>query len=143
MSQGEVLEIFVSQYAGERMQRVKTAEAERGRGLKGDRYAEGAGSWNKGEIGKRQVTLINSIFFHHSGFRYEHSRRNIITHNIELMTLIGQEFRIGEALFRGVEYCKPCEKPGTNFENMFQDRGGLIAEVLESGLISVRSRITA
>ena len=125
------------------MQLVQGVEVLAGAGLKGDRYATGVGSFNKGKQGKRQVTLINGIFFEESGFDYVDSRRNIVTMGVELMWLIGQEFQIGTARFRGVKYCDPCNRPSKlsgkekSFKEMFFDRGGLIAEVIQDGVIKV------
>lgn len=139
-----VIGIFISPVAGERMQEVLEVEAIAGAGLKGDRYCTGQGSFNaKTGAGNRQVTLINGLFFEGSGFYYPESRRNIVTMDVELMWLIGKEFRVGAAKFRGVKYCDPCERPSRlcgkekNFKEAFFDRGGIIAEIVESGLIKV------
>ncbi len=59
------------------------------------------------------------------------------------MWLIGREFQIGMARFRGVKYCDPCTRPNKlsgrkmNFKETFFDRGGLIAEVVEGGIIKI------
>jgi len=107
----------------------------------GDRYASAAGSYNRNRPGSRQVTLINAIFFEGTEFVYTDSRRNIVTEGVELMWLINREFTIGQARFRGIKYCDPCERPSrlagklTSFKEAFSDRGGLIAEVVEGGTI--------
>lgn len=138
---GTVTAIYICPVAGEPMQEVREVEAIVGAGLKGDRYATGEGSFNKGERGGRQVTLINGIFFEGSGFEYGDSRRNIVTTGVELMWLIGREFQIGTARFRGLKYCDPCARPSAlagkeqSFKEAFFDRGGLIAEIIEGGVI--------
>lgn len=143
MTNGIILAIFIAPKAGDPMQAVQEVVAEAGKGLVGDRYYGGNGSWNKGNSGRRQVTLINGQFFPGSGFEYPDPRRSIVTGGVELMDLIGEEFEIGSAVFRGVKYCAPCERPnkfvsvGTSFRKAFFDRGGLIAEVVESGTIRV------
>lgn len=147
MSEGHVIAICISPVAGEPTQRVEEVEALAGLGLKGDRYALGEGSWNKGRPGKSQVTLINGLFFADSGFTYEESRRNIVTLGVELMDLIGKEFEVGGARFKGVRYCDPCQRPSKlsgnprSFKDVFHDRGGLTAEVLQGGLIKVGSLV--
>ncbi len=109
------------------MEEVGEVFAEAGKGLVGDRYYGGNGSWNKGVPGKRQVTLMNAMFFQRSGFRYPDSRRNIFVLDVELMDLIGKDFQAGEAIFRGVKYCDPCTRPSklagieTNFRETFFD----------------------
>jgi len=142
-----VIGIFICSVAGERMQEVLEVEAIAGAGLKGDRCCAGEGSFNKRKQGKRQVTLINGMFFEGSGFYYPESRRNIVTMDVELMWLIGKEFRIGAAKFRGVKYCDPCNRPNTlcgkekSFKEAFFDRGGIIAEIIQGGLIKVGDSI--
>lgn len=144
---GIVAAICISPAVGAPMRRVEDVEAVAGAGLKGDRYATAEGSYNKGRPGKRQVTLVNGLFFPDSGFEYVEARRNIVTLGVELMDLIGKEFQVGEARFRGLKYCDPCLRPSKlsgnprAFKDAFHDRGGLIAEVLTSGLIRVGSPI--
>lgn len=149
--QGKVVAICISPVAGQPMQPIEEVEAIAGAGLKGDRYATGEGSFNRGRQGSRQVTLVNARFFEGSGFDYLDSRRNIVTSDIELMWLIGREFQIGTARFRGVKYCDPCRRPNSlgsdklagalQFDDAFHDRGGLVAEVLESGIIKTGDAI--
>jgi hypothetical protein len=147
VNSGIVTAICICPVAGGEMHRVESVEAIKGAGLRGDRYESGEGSFNKGACGKRQVTLINGIFFESSGFEFTDSRRNIITQGVELMYLIGKEFLIGTAQFRGIKYCEPCLRPTKlsrkerSFQEAFFDRGGLIAEVIESGVIEVGSLI--
>ena len=141
MVNGNIVAIFISPVAGGKMEEMEIAEAIAGAGLGGDRYSKGEGSFNRKQPGRRQVTLINSIFFQSSGFEYVESRRNIVTQGIELMWLIGREFQIGKARFRGQHYCDPCLRPTRlsgkteKFLEAFSDRGGLVAEIIESGTI--------
>ena len=152
---GSVVALYISPDPGQPMQSLQEVEALAGKGLKGDRYAAGKGSftakvkglwqrfmrWLRGT--NRQVTLIASEAFENTGFEYHESRRNIIVKDVELMWLIGKEFRVGNARFRGVKYCDPCNRPNKlcgksqSFKEAFFDRGGLIAEVVEGGSIKV------
>lgn len=140
---GSVIAICISPAAGAPMQAIERVLAIAGAGLDGDRYATGSGSFNKGETGRRQVTLINDLFFAGSGFDYVDSRRNIVTRNVELMWLVGREFQIGEARFKALKYCDPCLRPTKlsgkerSFKEAFFDRGGIVAEILTGGLIAV------
>jgi MOSC domain-containing protein YiiM len=147
MKKGSVLGIFVAPQAGDAMQPVESVVALAGDGLIGDRYRDGKGAWNKGKPGKRQVTLINGLFFEGTNFNYAESRRNIITGGVELMDLIGKEFGIGDAVFRGHKYCDPCERPSKlagvtySFRDAFFDRGGLVAEIVQGGVIRINDAI--
>lgn len=143
---GKVMSICISPAAGQPMQEVYEVEAIAGAGLKGDRYCAAEGSFNANRPGHRQVTLINSVFFSETGYDLTESRRNIVTLGVELMRLIDKEFQIGEARFRGVGYAYPCDRPtklaggqSTDrlpFSHAFHDRGGLVAEVIEGGMIT-------
>lgn len=145
MPNGAVVSICISPVAGAAMHQVQEVEAIAGQGLAGDRYARGEGSFNRGEQGRRQVTLINALFVKGSGFAYTQTRRNITVRGIELMDQIGEVFRIGDVVLRGVKYCDPCMRPTNlsnnpySFRDVFHDRGGIVAEVLEGGFIKVGS----
>lgn len=147
MSNGSVIAIYFAPTAGAPMEKVDGAWVLKDKGIFGDRYGEGVGSFSKSNPDTRQVTLINGMFFQDSGFEYQHSRRNIITDGVELNWLIGREFKIGDAVFRGTEYCDPCERPNeladikSSFKDAFFDRGGLVAEVLQNGYIETGSII--
>ena len=144
---GYVCGIFICPSAGDAMIQVESVMAIAGHGLEGDRYCNAAGSWNKGVPGKRQVTLMNGAHFGCCGFDYGDSRRNIITGGVELMRCIDKDFLIDGVRLRGVKYCEPCPRPSKlahidlNFEDVFHDQGGLIAEILVGGLIKEGSII--
>lgn len=80
------------------------------------------------------------------------TRRNIVTKGIDLNALVGKEFTIGKAKFRGVELCEPCRKLGRLLGNntisrgavvkAFVGSGGLRADVITSGIISSGMPIT-
>lgn len=143
MIQGAVVAICISPAAGAPMESVEEVEAIAGKGLAGDRYATGEGSYNRNQLGKRQVTLIGAHFLDGSGFDYRETRRNLTVRGIELMDQIGHAFWVGGVLMRGVKYCDPCMRPSKlsgnfrPFRDLFYDRGGLIAEILEGGVIKV------
>ncbi|HVV39289.1 MAG TPA: hypothetical protein VHD31_03095 [Candidatus Paceibacterota bacterium] len=145
MANGTIVAICISPAAGAPMQQVQEVEAIAGEGLAGDRYSRGEGSFNKGKKGRRQVTLINALFVEGSGFAYHETRRNIAVRGIELMDQIGQEFHIDGVRLRGIKYSDPCMRPtklsGNKlaFRDVFHDRGGIVAEILEGGTIKVGS----
>ena len=69
-------------------------------------------------------------------------RRNVVTSGIDLLDLIGLEFAIGSARFRGAGPCSPCRyieglngRPGLLRE--IDRRSGLRAAVLERGVVHV------
>ena len=75
-------------------------------------------------------------------FGVHETRRNIITEHVDVYALLGREFRIGDVRMRGTEPTKPCHRPSalvqkTGFAEAFANRGGVRAEVLSDGIISV------
>lgn len=141
---GNLLAIFTAPYAGADMLSFDIAEVIAGMGIRGDRYAHAKGSFNENKIGSRQVSLINANAFPNTGFEYKDCRRNLIVEGVELNWLSeGREFQIGQVTFRGVKYCDPCNRPSKlsgnekSFQEAFLDRGGILAEVLTSGIIKV------
>ena len=78
-------------------------------------------------------------------------RRNVITRNVRLNNLVGVEFRIGSARFRGVELCEPCGTLSRYlspqamskqvFIREFTHRCGLRADVIGTGEVRVGDAI--
>ncbi len=66
-------------------------------------------------------------------------RRNVITHGVDLNSLIGREFEIQGIRFFGTEECRPCYwmdqafAPGA--EAFLRGKGGLRAKILSSGVL--------
>jgi len=144
MPNGSVVAICICPVAGGPMQLVQEAEAIAGAGLKGDRYCTGEGSFNKGNVGRRQITLINAWFVDNSGFAYQETRRNLVLSGVELMWVVGREFRIGEeVVIRGIKYCDPCKRPSklsgnpVDFDEASHDAGGIVAEIIKGGIVRV------
>ncbi len=148
MWQGAVAEIYITSGAGEPMRSLSAASAVAGRGLDGDRYALGAGfySWFAGPL--REVSLIEEEVL--EALRCDHNldlppgahRRNIVTCGVPLGHLIGREFRVGEAVFRGVEISEPCQHlvEVTGIRGVLSPlihRGGLHAAVVVGGEVRV------
>ena len=151
MFQGEVVSIHLTSMAGEPMEAVREARAVDGKGLEGDRYAEGAGTYSDHPGGGRQVTLIESetleALEREAGIALASgaSRRNIVTRRVPLNHLVGREFRVGEARLRGVRLCEPCTylegKTAKGVMAALLHRGGLRADILAGGAIRVGDAI--
>ncbi len=144
-----VVHIFVCPKGGAPMQSVDSVLAIAGKGLYGDRYATGDGAFSRARMGTiRHVSLIsleaieeantNSSFI----FFPKNTRRNIVTLGADLNRLVGKEFVIGSVRLRGVELCDPCDRPSAlskkpGFKEAFLGKGGLRAEIVEEGIITV------
>jgi len=124
-----------------------------GRGLEGDRYFEGAGTFSPHpQKPDFELTLIEwekvEAFARESGlpFTTAHARRNLVTEGVDLNALAGHEFRIGGALIRGIRLCEPCNYLAkTSFPETLRGlvhKGGVRAQIVESGTIRVGDAIT-
>jgi MOSC domain-containing protein YiiM len=119
---------------------VGSVRAVAGQGLQGDRYffADGAGS---GEA----LTLIEAEALEDVGLTGVQSRRQVVVRGSGLNDLVGKRFRVGEVGCLGVELCEPCRhlqsltRPGI-IKDLIH-RGGLRADILSGGTISVGDKV--
>lgn len=152
---GEVIGIYLTETRMAPMRSVPVATAISGRGLEGDRYAAGAGTFTPGSDLLRgyDITLIESEVLERltlaDGTRLvpEDSRRNIVSRGIDLNALVGREFRIGSVHAFGQRLCEPCvhlqrlTRPGV--VKGLVHKGGLRADVVSGGEIRIGDRIDA
>ena len=146
---GQVTGIFIAPAAGAPMVALERAEVVAGRGLVGDRYFTGDGYYSQmPPLTGRRLTLIEgealAALENETGIvlRPDECRRNLVTHGIDLDTLIGKRFRIGTIECYGERLCPPCgylEKlTGLRGVNRgLTDRGGIRAESLLDGEIMI------
>lgn len=151
---GAVVSIHVTDAAGEPMRTVGEVRAVAGSGLEGDRYHEGKGFYSYHSGPEREVTFIEEETIetlrrdHNLELAPGETRRNVVTRGTPLNHLVGREFRVGEAVLRGVELCEPCEHlvnvtgKRSLLPNLIH-RGGLHAQVLASGEIRTGDEIEA
>ncbi len=131
---------------------VAQVEATAGRGLVGDRYYLGTGyysgkpGWgaNVSLLAAEAIDAINAG--HGVNFTGAMLRRNIVTRGIDVETLIGREFRLGTAVLRGLKRYPPCRHlaelcGAPELIKYLAYCGGIGAEVVESGVISVGDEI--
>ena len=73
-------------------------------------------------------------------------RRNVITRDLDLAELIGQEFEIQGVRFHGMGECRPCywmdRAIGPGAEDFLKGRGGLRARILTDGTLRSIARIS-
>ena len=114
-------------------------QAIQGKGLSGDHF--------NSKRNKREVTLIQAEHFDVVGailgkeIDHRLTRRNIAVKGINLLSLKGQRFRIGEAILEGTGECHPCTRMEENFGpggyNAMRGHGGLTAAIIEGGEIKI------
>ena len=135
------------------MTAVESAQAVTGRGLVGDRYYLGTGHYSNIAGWGANVTLIQSEAIqainvgHQSDFTGDMLRRSIVTANVRLDSLIGREFRIGSTILRGTKPFPPCAHLAyllgrREVLKYFAYCGGIGAEVVSDGIISINDRIS-
>jgi MOSC domain-containing protein YiiM len=150
---GRVEAVAIADRAEAPMQQISTAQAIPGRGLDGDRYANHAGTFTprSGRGAGYELTLIEAEVLDElpltDGRRLEYAeaRRNIVTRGIDLNSLVGQRFRIGDVECVGRRLCEPC----AHLERLTHrgvlrkliHRGGLRADILTAGSITVGAAI--
>ena len=140
--QGRVRWIGVRPASRADMVELEAVEARREAGLTGDHARPGPRN-------ARQVTLIQWEHLAVVGSllgRAEANpivardlRRNLVISGINLFSLKGRRFRIGQAILETTGWCQPCARleqrlgPGT-FQAM-RGHGGITARVIQSGII--------
>jgi hypothetical protein len=141
---GVVAGILLAPEAEAQLRRVDSAAALPGRGLEGDRYAKGTGTFNAPGRGY-ELTLVEADVLDEIELSWEDARRNIVTTGISLNTLVGQTFRVGMVTCVGARLAEPCShleklaRPG--LLRPLVHRGGLRADILTAGTIAVGDRV--
>ncbi len=119
---------------------VESVRAIAGHGLEGDRYFFPGGA-KPGEA----LTLIEAEVLADVGLAGPQARRQVVVRGVRVNDLVGRRFRIGEIECLGVELCEPClHLQGLTRPGIIKDlvhRGGLRADILSSGTISVGDRL--
>jgi MOSC domain-containing protein YiiM len=143
--EGVVHSVHVADAAGAPMRSVDVARVVAGRGIEGDRYFDGVGTFSKKPGTGRHVTLIEleALRALHAedgvAIAPGEARRNVVTCGVPLNHLIGREFRIGRVVLRGMRSCEPCRYlsglVGKDVKTGLIHRGGLRADVLRGGRI--------
>ncbi|MGE5617490.1 MAG: MOSC domain-containing protein, partial [Candidatus Woesearchaeota archaeon] len=145
---GVVEQICVAAAAGEAVRRLDQVWAIAGKGLDGDRHAVGLGTFPSGVSGSA-LTLIQAEVcesFEPPLGPGEH-RRNVVTRGVDLNTLVGHEFTIGDVACRGMRLCEPCtvidRYASRALLRPLVHRGGLRADILSNGEIRVGDQVAA
>jgi hypothetical protein len=141
---GAVAGILVAAAAEAPMIRVDTARAVEGRGLEGDRYQDGRGTFSGPGRGY-QLTLVEAEVLEEIGLPWEQARRNIVTRGVDLNALVGRRFTVGNVQCVGRRLAEPCSHlerlSGPGILRPLVHRGGLRADILSSGVVVTGDRL--
>ena len=146
---GTVEYVHVAGEAGAPPEQRESVEAVVGKGLQGDRYFENEGTFSTDEADRtRDLTLIEAEAIEQAEADYEVEfapgvhRRNVTVRGVGLNRLLGEQFRVGDAVVEGTELCEPCtylerklEEKGV--QEALVHRGGIRCEIVEGGEIAV------
>lgn len=146
-AEGTIVSLHMAPTGAAAMRSVASIAAVAGRGLEGDRYFSGLGTYSNHPGTGRDVTLVEIEAVEALKRDYDIeitpglSRRNIVTRGVPLNHLVGRQFKIGEVILRGMRLCEPC----SHLEKLTRQgvmrglihRGGLRAEIIRGGTIHV------
>ena len=152
-TEGEVEAIAVARAAEAPMSLVDEVLAHAGRGLEGDRYFHGAGTFSNPASNGHDLTLIEAEQLEAVTLPSGHTpnamdaRRNLVTRGIDLNALVGRRFTVGEVECVGRRLCEPC----AHLERLTEvgvlralvHRAGLRADILSGGRIALGDKVEA
>ena len=143
---------FVGHYGQEPdefpMIEVPMVECGAGRGLRGDRYFDFKTDY------KGQVTFFSLEVFDElcgalqvQGIPPSAVRRNIYARDVDLNSLIGQDFEVQGVRFHGMEESRPCDWMNraivSGAKEFLKGRGGLRARILTDGILRSAASVPA
>lgn len=151
---GTVELVAVAPGPGQPMQVVPFAQARAGRGLDGDRYASGTGTFSPrgGPRPGFDLTLITAedveeLLPGDPAQAFARTRRNVLTRGVDVNALVGREFTVGDVRCRGLRLAEPCAHlerlHGPGLLRPLISHGGLRADVLSDGVVAAGSVLTA
>jgi MOSC domain-containing protein YiiM len=130
---------------------VRSVRAVAGRGLEGEYHffaGEGAQPERDRELTLIATEALDALDAEHDiRLTPAETRRNVATRGIDLNSLEGRRFRVGEVECEGIELCEPCKnlvrltEPGVL--RGLVHRGGLRAAILTEGEIAVGDEVVA
>jgi steroid delta-isomerase-like uncharacterized protein len=147
---GSVVSIHITPKAGSPMESVLSVNAVAGRGLEGDRYFTGDGTFSDKEAAaadapSREATLVESESVDAlnlqlgTNFSAGEMRRNVVTRGVALNHLVGREFQAGGVRLRGIRLCEPCDHLESltrkGLKSVMLHRCGLRAQIIASGIL--------
>lgn len=147
---GRVEALAIAPDAEAPMTLLGEATAVAGRGLEGDRYFDGRGTFSDPHARGGHLTLIEAevlddLSSGSAPLGPLDARRNVVTRGVDLNALVGRRFRVGPVACEGQRLCEPCAhlerltRPGTL--RALVHRGGLRADIVAGGVMRVGDEI--
>jgi hypothetical protein len=149
---GTVEGLAVAPAAEADMRLLEVAFARAGRGLDGDRYAAGAGTFSPRaerrpgyDLTLIAAEVLDELTAAGRTVDFAATRRNVLTRDVDVNALVGRTFRIGDAQCVGRRLCEPCAHlerlSGPGILRPLIHKGGLRVDVLAEGEIRLGAPI--
>jgi len=150
---GVVEHLHIAREARAPMQAVTAARLVAGRGVLGDRYEAGAGTFSNWPQ-DHEFTLIEAEASERALREYGvalapgETRRNVTTRGVALNEWVGKRFRIGDTVIcEGTRLCPPCAHLEVvtgrgGLCRVLDNRGGLRARIVTGGVIRIGDAVT-
>ena len=150
---GTLEHIHITPAKSQPMRRLDEARLVAGRGIEGDRYLLGTGTYSVKPGEDRQVTLIEAEMLARVAADFGHEisvdehRRNLTVSGVPLQHLVGARFRVGDAVLEGVRINQPCKYLNLMLKRdvymALWNRSGLNCRIVEGGTVCPGDRIVA
>jgi len=140
--------IIIGEKAKERLHYIETVQAVAKKGLEGDRYFYGQGTFNKPQLSQhvREISILPYETLGICNTRLESNldfldlRRNLVIKDFDIEAIGTKVFTIGSAKFRIVRTCPPCRYLSrlldVDIMKGLKYLGGVRATIVKSGTIS-------
>jgi len=146
--------IIIGEKAKDPLHYVDSVRAVQGKGLEGDRYFYGQGTFNKPQLSQdvREISILPYETLSECNGRLESTldfldlRRNLIIKNFDASLLEDKVFTVGSAKFRIVRTCPPCRYLSRLLEEDMMKGlkyiGGHRAIIVQSGVLTIGDEIS-
>lgn len=150
---GTVELLAVAPAAEAPMQLVQQARALAGRGLEGDRYAAGAGTFSPHgphkpgyELTVIAAEVVEELTARDAHLDFASTRRNVLTRGINVNALVGRDFTLDGIHCRGLRLAEPCAHlerlAGPGLLRPLIHRGGVRVDILDDGTLHTGATIS-
>lgn len=152
---GHILSIYLGSEPVKPLQSMPSAQLEAGRGIVGDRYYAGTGTFSETLAGtpdvemtliaQEEIDAFNAVAGRScTGADF---RRNLVTLGVDLNDLVGKEFRVGDdVVLKGMRLCEPCAHLagllGKEIMDHMVHKAGLRAQIVSGGVVRVDDALT-
>ena len=146
--------IIIGEKAKAPLHYTHSVNAVAGRGLEGDRYFLGKGTFNKPQLSQdvREISIVSYETLEICNRRLGSSldfldlRRNLVIEDFDFEVLKGKTFHIGSAEFKIIRTAPPCRYLsrllGEDMMSGLKYIGGYRARIIKSGILTVGDEVS-